>query len=133
MFSACDTNEEEKPPNPVGLWDLLSIDGQALPVNFNFANASWSIDSSSLDIRDNNTFVIRVEGLEPDYDGGYDNWAVSESGTWRQTDRTIFFSSDDEYETCLVGTVVIQSGGDTMRGDQEDPDCGGSDWVFERR
>lgn len=84
--SACGDATGVEGPNPIGFWDVWSVDGQALPIS-DSENILARFESGSLDIRADGSFARRFRGsvLGVRFD-------ETQSGDWTQRGTTVFLN-----------------------------------------
>ncbi|WP_419937366.1 hypothetical protein [Candidatus Palauibacter sp.] len=79
------------PPNPVGTYNLTTINAVRLPVTVTLEGVTIVITSSVLNIRSGNTYSGNVTGHDPITGIGV---TVGATGTWTQAGSTITMRGD---------------------------------------
>ena len=79
------------PPNPVGTYNLITVNAIRLPVQVTIDGVTIVITSSVMNIRSGNTYSANISAHDASTGGGV---TVGATGTWTQTGNNVTLRGD---------------------------------------
>ncbi|MEX2582344.1 MAG: hypothetical protein WD766_03675 [Gemmatimonadota bacterium] len=115
MLVACDGDPAGPDTSHVGVYQLTSVNGMAVPLSFPDDGAIVTVVEGSLTLGGSGTFSLEID-LEITEDGQTADETVNVSGSYTKSGNTLTFDHADEdggFATAtLSGDVLTTTGGD---------------------
>lgn len=122
LFSACDSITESEDPDPVGTYELHSLDGNPVPYSFiDEYGDTIVVTQGTLFIGENLRFSAQMTGT----DSALGNLDLSWSGSWSAITPT-------RIELRYEGIECVETGDVTHESITIDSDCDGFVWFWSR-